>query len=142
MTREIPVTQARAELAELVNRVAYSGERVVLTRHGRPLAALVSAADLELLEAVSERRIALASIGPAEHAPSSPAHEDAPLRIVAEHRPGGYERPGGFEGPGGFDGPAFEGPSGFDGLSGFDGPSGFEGPGGFEGPSRRPTLGS
>ena len=40
MTREVPVTQARADLAELVSRVGYSGERILLTRHGKALAAL------------------------------------------------------------------------------------------------------
>ncbi|MFE6224141.1 MULTISPECIES: type II toxin-antitoxin system Phd/YefM family antitoxin [unclassified Streptomyces] len=50
MTYEIPVTQARAELADLINKVVYGGERVVVTRHGKPLVALVSAADLERLE--------------------------------------------------------------------------------------------
>ncbi len=54
MTYEIPVTQARAELAELMNRVVYGGERVVVTRHGRPIAGLVSAADLRRLEEESE----------------------------------------------------------------------------------------
>lgn len=50
MAHEVPVTQARAELAELINRVVYGGERVVVTRHGKPLIALVSAADLQRLE--------------------------------------------------------------------------------------------
>lgn len=50
MAYEIPVTQARADLAELINRVVYGGERVVLTRHGKPLVALVTAPDLERLE--------------------------------------------------------------------------------------------
>ncbi|MFB7586213.1 type II toxin-antitoxin system Phd/YefM family antitoxin [Streptomyces sp. NPDC056169] len=54
MTYEIPVTQARAELADLINRVVYGGERVVVTRHGKPLVALVSAADLEALETAGE----------------------------------------------------------------------------------------
>lgn len=36
MAYEIPVTQARAELADLINRVVYGGERVVVTRHGKP----------------------------------------------------------------------------------------------------------
>lgn len=54
MAYEIPVTQARAELADLINRVVYGGERVVVTRHGKPLVALVSAADLERLEALGE----------------------------------------------------------------------------------------
>ncbi|MBR7671718.1 type II toxin-antitoxin system Phd/YefM family antitoxin [Streptomyces daliensis] len=53
MAYEIPVTQARAELADLINRVVYGGERVVVTRHGKPLVALVSAADLERLEGAS-----------------------------------------------------------------------------------------
>jgi prevent-host-death family protein len=54
MAYEIPVTQARAELAELINRVVYGGERVVVTRHGKPLVALVSAADLERLDRLDE----------------------------------------------------------------------------------------
>ncbi|MET7694019.1 type II toxin-antitoxin system Phd/YefM family antitoxin [Streptomyces sp. NPDC005483] len=54
MAYEIPVTQARAELADLINRVVYGGERVVVTRHGKPLVALVSAADLERLEELRE----------------------------------------------------------------------------------------
>ncbi len=44
------MTQARAELAELINRVVYGGEQVVVTRHGKLLVALVSAADLQRLE--------------------------------------------------------------------------------------------
>ncbi|MHB1712379.1 MAG: type II toxin-antitoxin system prevent-host-death family antitoxin [Acidimicrobiales bacterium] len=31
----IPTTDARGQLAELVNRVAYSGDHVTLTRDGR-----------------------------------------------------------------------------------------------------------
>ncbi|MFJ8467975.1 type II toxin-antitoxin system Phd/YefM family antitoxin [Streptomyces swartbergensis] len=54
MAYEIPVTQARAELADLINRVVYGGERVVVTRHGKPLVALVSADDLRRLEEAAE----------------------------------------------------------------------------------------
>ncbi|MVO88367.1 type II toxin-antitoxin system prevent-host-death family antitoxin [Streptomyces sp. p1417] len=50
MAYEIPVTQARAELADLINRVVYGSERVVVTRHGKPLVALVSADDLRRLD--------------------------------------------------------------------------------------------
>ncbi|MFJ3640133.1 type II toxin-antitoxin system Phd/YefM family antitoxin [Streptomyces sp. NPDC090108] len=56
MAHEIPVTQARSELADLINRVVYGGEHVVLTRHGKPLVALVSAADLERLESATRER--------------------------------------------------------------------------------------
>jgi prevent-host-death family protein len=50
MTSEIPVTQAREELADLINRVAYGHERIVLTRHSRPVACIVPPEDLAKLE--------------------------------------------------------------------------------------------
>ncbi|HEV7826648.1 MAG TPA: type II toxin-antitoxin system Phd/YefM family antitoxin [Mycobacteriales bacterium] len=75
MADEIPVTQARAELAELVNRVAYTGERVTLTRHGRPVAALVSADDLRRLDELDARPLAGGHIG---YVP--PAAEPGPAR--------------------------------------------------------------
>jgi prevent-host-death family protein len=37
----IPVTEARDQLSELVARVQYGGERITLTKHGRPAAMLV-----------------------------------------------------------------------------------------------------
>lgn len=43
---EISVTEARAEFAELINRVGYGGEQVVITRHGKPLVALVPAREV------------------------------------------------------------------------------------------------
>jgi prevent-host-death family protein len=52
MDYSVPVTQARAEFAELINRAAYAQERTVITRHGRPIAALVSAADLDRVVAL------------------------------------------------------------------------------------------
>lgn len=51
--REIPVTEARAQLSDLVSQVAYGGEPVVLTRHGKALVALVPAALLSEAEAAS-----------------------------------------------------------------------------------------
>ena len=86
MAYEIPVTQARAELAELINRVVYGGERVVVTRHGKPLVALVSAADLQRLEsdeAVAEEQIVrtVSSIGSMTSAPA----ERHRFGIAAEH---------------------------------------------------------
>ena len=80
MTREISVTQARAELADLVSRVGYSGERILLTRHGRPLAALVPVADLETLER-RPAEIGFSLAVPAE--PDAKQPEPAPMRIVA-----------------------------------------------------------
>lgn len=92
MAYEIPVTQARAELADLINRVVYGGERVVVTRHGKPLVALVSAADLRRLEEAEqppgegqeEQVISTVSLG--ERARSA-AGERRRFGIAAEHRP-------------------------------------------------------
>ena len=44
------MTQARDELADLVSRVAYGHERIILTRHSKPVACLVSPGDLARLE--------------------------------------------------------------------------------------------
>jgi prevent-host-death family protein len=44
----VSVAEARSDLAELLNRVAYGKERLVITRHGRELAALVPVEDLQL----------------------------------------------------------------------------------------------
>ncbi len=47
---DISTADARRNLAELVNRVAYGKERVVLTRHGKQLCALVPIEDLSFLD--------------------------------------------------------------------------------------------
>ncbi len=88
MAYEIPVTQARAELAELINRVVYGGERVVVTRHGKPLVALVSAADLARLEDEQQEAAeepVVSSVSAIGSAPSAPG-ERRRFGIAAEHR--------------------------------------------------------
>jgi prevent-host-death family protein len=90
VAQEIPVTQARAELAELVNRVAYTGERVTLTRHGRPVAGLVSAADLARLAELDQPVAGGGKIGYVP--PPAVAPAPAPPRrfdVAARHEPGG-----------------------------------------------------
>jgi prevent-host-death family protein len=54
---ELSISEARDSLAEIINRVAYRGERVILRRHGKAVAALVSASDLERLAAFENRRV-------------------------------------------------------------------------------------
>lgn len=49
---DVPTAEARRNLAELLNRVAYGRERVVVTRHGKEIAALVPVEDLDLLERI------------------------------------------------------------------------------------------
>jgi len=47
--REIPVTDARTQLAEVIEHVG-TGEIIYLTRHGRRVAAIVPVDDAEALE--------------------------------------------------------------------------------------------
>ncbi|MDO8587080.1 MAG: type II toxin-antitoxin system prevent-host-death family antitoxin [Armatimonadota bacterium] len=44
--------EVRDGLGELINRVAYGGERVMVTRRGKKIVGIISAEELELLEEV------------------------------------------------------------------------------------------
>jgi prevent-host-death family protein len=62
--RYIPVSEARAELSTLVNEVAYKLEQVVLTRHGKPVAAIVPIQDMPAARSI----VSITGIGsPHEH---------------------------------------------------------------------------
>ena len=52
MTR-LNVSKAREAFPELVNRAAYGKERMIVSRHGKDVAAVISMEDLELLERLS-----------------------------------------------------------------------------------------
>ena len=77
MASEIPVTEARAKFSELINRVGYGGERIVLTRHGTPLVALVPAEDLG--DEAGEQMVVLALSARPENSRSS-------YDLAAQHR--------------------------------------------------------
>lgn len=67
MTKTVSAVEAKAHMSELVAEVAYRGTHVIIERRGKPVAALVSVAELERLEqgqATSGRpRGALALLG-------------------------------------------------------------------------------
>lgn len=44
------------DLGEVVDRVGREGERIVVTRHGRPVAAVIPVEDLDLLEDLEDAR--------------------------------------------------------------------------------------
>lgn len=48
----LPVSMARGNFSDLLNEVLVYGERIVLERHGKAIAALVPVADLERLESL------------------------------------------------------------------------------------------
>lgn len=46
---ERSASDARQNFSEIINQVAYGGERVVIQRHGKELAAVIPIADVTLL---------------------------------------------------------------------------------------------
>jgi prevent-host-death family protein len=52
---KISTVEAREQFSDVVNRAAYGKERVVLTRRGKDLAAVVPIEDMRLLEALEDQ---------------------------------------------------------------------------------------
>lgn len=52
---EISITEVRDRLADALNRVAYGGERIILRRRGKGVAALVSMEELAILEELENK---------------------------------------------------------------------------------------
>jgi prevent-host-death family protein len=50
----LSVTELRHVLSDTLNAVKFEGERVLLLRQGKPVAALVSVEDMELLERIED----------------------------------------------------------------------------------------
>ena len=48
------IAEIRNNLADVLNRAAYAGERVILQRRGKPVAAIVSMDDIKLLERLED----------------------------------------------------------------------------------------
>lgn len=79
----LSIAEARNHLADAINRVSYGGERVVFARRGKPVAALVSADDLALLEHIEDRediRAARRALREYERNPSSAVALDEYVR--------------------------------------------------------------
>lgn len=51
----VPFSEARTHLTDIVNEVAYGGKRIVLTRKGRKLVAIVPLEDLDAIEALENK---------------------------------------------------------------------------------------
>ncbi len=52
---EMNIVDVRENLAEVINRVAYAGDRVILRRRSKSVAAVVSMEDLHLLQALEDQ---------------------------------------------------------------------------------------
>jgi len=51
---DINATEARENLADVLNRVAYTKDRVRITRRGKQIAAVIPIEDLELIERIED----------------------------------------------------------------------------------------
>ena len=54
MSPRLSASEARSQFADVLDRVAHRGERVIIERRGKVLGAVVPREDLELLERVRE----------------------------------------------------------------------------------------
>lgn len=52
---QIPASEARKNFSDILNRVSVRGDRVVMERHGKSVAAMISMEDLAMLEALEDR---------------------------------------------------------------------------------------
>lgn len=87
--RKVSAADAKARLSELVASVAFTGDRVIIERRGRPLAAIVGLPDLERLqrhEATTDSpRGALALVGAWSDVPEADIN-DVVNRILSGRR--------------------------------------------------------
>ncbi len=52
---KISTLKARKNLADVINSAQYGKERIILTRHGKEVAGIISIEDLNLLEKLEDR---------------------------------------------------------------------------------------
>lgn len=52
---ELSTSEAREGFSDTVSRVFYKGERIILKRHGKELAAIIPIEDLKMLEELEDR---------------------------------------------------------------------------------------
>ena len=61
MSKSVSVAEAKNNFSDLLNRVIYRRERIIVSKHGKPVGALISTQDLERLEEL-EKQQALARV--------------------------------------------------------------------------------
>ena len=71
MINKITAADARKKFANIINRVAFGNESFVLTRRGKPVAAIVSMRELSLLQEL-EDKIDIENAWKAKNEPGEP----------------------------------------------------------------------
>lgn len=54
MAKRVSASKAREQFADIINRVAYGGETVLVHRRRKPVAAVIPIEDLKLLEEIED----------------------------------------------------------------------------------------
>jgi antitoxin YefM len=91
MLEQLPLAEVKNRLSEVVDKVEREHARVVVTKHGRPAAVIMSAEDLESLEEtldimgnetlLTDIRAAIAELSAG---PAAPLSKDEALRLIRE----------------------------------------------------------
>lgn len=79
---ELPISEARDHLGEIVSKAEHAQERTVLTRHGRAVAAVISIEDLRELESAEDE----ADLAAARDALTAPEQRVSHRDVLAEYR--------------------------------------------------------
>jgi prevent-host-death family protein len=78
---ELPISEARDHLGEIVSKAEHAQERTVLTRHGKAVAAVISIDDLRELEAAEDE----ADLAAAQEALAMPEPRVPHREVLAEY---------------------------------------------------------
>ena len=57
MAKTVSIVEAKNQFSDLLNRVIYRHERVLVSKRGKPVGAIVSARDLKKLEDIENREL-------------------------------------------------------------------------------------
>ena len=56
MNKSVSVAEAKNNFSDLLNRVIYRRERIIVSKHGKPVGALISTQDLAQLEELEKQQ--------------------------------------------------------------------------------------
>lgn len=57
MPRTVSVAEAKNQFSDLLNRVIYRHERIIISKRGKPVGALISAQEMQQLEEPENRKL-------------------------------------------------------------------------------------
>ena len=79
MSKTLTVSEARDRLADVIGQVQFGGERVTISKRGKPVAVVVSVADAAFLDEMEDRalgELAMARLAEYERTGASYSHEE------------------------------------------------------------------